>query len=107
MRGRVGFIAAVLAGGALLLPSTAAANHRHALTVGNGSCVILAPQGGEPDVRLPEASFNNTELVPATTDPNLWHPLHVHVHRGEPGQNLDIQVFGSATDDCTSYLNGP
>ena len=104
MKGRLGLIAAVLAGGALLLSSSAAANHRHVVTVGNGSCVILAVQGQEPLVTLPGSSFNNTTEPTTTTNP---HPLHVHVHRGEPGQNLDIQVFESPADDCTAYLNGP
>jgi hypothetical protein len=104
MKGRWGLAAALFVGGALLVPSSAAANHRHVLTVGNGSCVILAPQGQEPFVTLPESSFNNTSEPTTTANP---HPLHVHVHRGAPGEQLDIQVFGSDDDDCTAYLNGP
>jgi hypothetical protein len=100
MKGRWGLVATVLVGGALLLPSTAAATHKHALTTGNGNCVILAPNGGESDLTLPDAAL--------TGDPTIDvfpHPLHINVHWGEAGQHIDIAVLGS--DDCTSYLNGP
>ena len=102
MRGRAACIVSVLVGGALLLPSPAAANHRHVLATGNNSCVVLAPLGQEPFVTLPAASFNNTTEPTTTANP---HPLHVHVHRGTPGSMLDIAVLGSAADDCGSYLN--
>jgi len=102
MRGRAACIVSVLAGGALLLPSAAAANHLHALATGAGSCVVLAPQGQERFVTLPAASFNNTTEPATTANP---HPLHVHLHRGMPGSGLDIAVLGSPADDCGTYLN--
>jgi hypothetical protein len=93
--------------GALAVPSGAAANHHHSLLTGNGDCVVLAKQGGEPFVQLPDASFNNTTEPTTTGNP---HPLHVHVHRGEPGGEVTIAVYGSALDPCAAeenYLNGP
>jgi hypothetical protein len=93
---------------ALPFPAAAAANHRHVLETGNGDCVVLAKQGGEPFVTLPDASFNNTIEPVTTANP---HPLHVHVHRGTPGEHNTIAVFGSAADPCLAagnYLNeGP
>jgi hypothetical protein len=91
--------------GILVLSGGAAANHRHALLTGSGDCVVLSPQGKEPFVELPDASFNNTAEPTSTTNP---HPLHVHVHRGEPGQHTTIAVYGSALDPCAAegnYLN--
>jgi len=94
--------------GVVLLPATAAANHHHSLQTGNGSCAVLSPQGGEPSVTLPEASYQNTELDYGTANP---HPLHVHVHFGVAGDQLTIGVLGAASDPCLSsgdYLNtGP
>ena len=81
----------------VILPAAAAANHRHSLQTGSGSCVVLSPQGGEPSVMLPEASFNNTTEPATTANP---HPLHVHAHRGAPGEQLGIGVFGTASDPC-------
>jgi len=100
-------IAALLAVAALVLPAAAKANHRHVLVLGNGSCAILAVQGNEPYVTLPEASFNNTTEPTTTANP---HPLHVHVHRGQPGEVGMIAVYGSAQDPCAAsgnYVNGP
>lgn len=93
--------------GALAVPSGAAANHHHSLLAGGGDCVVLAKQGREPFVQLPDASFNNTTEPTTTANP---HPLHVHVHRGEPGGQVTIAVYGSALDPCAAeenYLNGP
>jgi hypothetical protein len=92
---------------ALLAPAAAEASHRHVHVVGNGGCVILAKQGNEPFVTLPEASFNNTSEPTTTANP---HPLHVHVHRGQPGAVQTIAVLGSADDPCAGsgdYVNRP
>ena len=100
-------IAGCIAAAALLAASVAQANHRHVHVLGNGSCVILAKQGNEPSVTLPEASFNNTTEPTTTANP---HPLHVHVHRGQPGEAGTIAVYGSAQDPCVAsgnYVNGP
>ena len=101
--GIAGFVAAAV----LLVPSAAQATHRHVLVLGNGSCVILASEGNERFVTLPEASFNNTIEPTTTANP---HPLHVHVHRGQPGEVQTIAVYGSAADPCAAsgnYVNGP
>ena len=98
---------ACLAGAALLVPAAAQGKHRHVLVTGNGDCVILANLGNEPFVTLPEASFNNTTEPTTTANP---HPLHVHVHRGQPGEVQTIAVYGSEMDPCRdtgSYVNGP
>ena len=89
----------------LALATPAFAMHRHVIQVGNGSCVLLAQAGNERFVDLPDASFNNTTEPTTTANP---HPLHVHVHRGQPGQVLTIAVYGSASDPCAAsgdYLN--
>jgi hypothetical protein len=99
-------IALVMALGATaLLPTAAQASHLHVIQVGNGACVIVAENGQERFVTLPEASFQNTIEPTTTANP---HPLHVHVHRGQPGQVLTIAVLGSAADPCAvagNYLN--
>ena len=91
----------------LTLPATALGNHLHSVQTGNGACVVLAAGGGERFVTLPEASFQNTTEPTTTANP---HPLHVHVHRGAPGEPLVIGVYGTATDPCLAsgeYLNVP
>jgi len=92
---------------ALALPAAARADHLHVAVLGNGSCVILAQAGHERDVVLPEASFNNTTEPVTTANP---HPLHVHVHRGQPGSVRTLAVYGSAADPCRTsgaYVNAP
>lgn len=77
----------------------AGAGHTHSLQTGNGSCVLLAADGGEDQVQLPFA-----DVLPA----NRQHPLHVLVHTGEAGSHLSIGVAGAATDPCgtaADYLN--
>jgi hypothetical protein len=93
--------------GVLAFAGQAFANHLHSRQVGNGQCVVLAPAGNERFVTLPASSFNNTTEPTTTANP---HPLHVHVHRGAPGEQGTLAVLGSATDPCAatgSYLNWP
>jgi hypothetical protein len=65
--------------------------------------VLLAQNGGEKDV-----------ILPNTTGPeNRRHPLHVNVHLGEPGAggHIQIGVAGMTSDPCyddgnpIDYLN--
>ena len=76
---------------------TAYADHVHSVETGNGSCVLLAENGGEKYVNLPFA----------TGPENRQHPLHVLVHLGEPGQHIVIGVAGTASDPCLGgdYVN--
>jgi hypothetical protein len=71
---------------------TATASHTHSLQTGNGSCVLLARNGGEKNVTLPHA----------TGPDNRRHPLHVNVHLGEPGAggHIEIGVAGTPSDPC-------
>lgn len=71
---------------------TASATHTHSMKTGNGSCVLLAHNGGEKNVSLPHA----------TGAENRRHPLHVNVHLGEPGAggHIEIGVAGSTSDPC-------
>jgi hypothetical protein len=86
-----------------LFGGTASATHTHSKATGNGSCVLLAQNGGEKDVTLPNA----------TGPENRRHPLHVNVHLGEPGAggHIQIGVAGTASDPCyddgnpIDYLN--
>jgi hypothetical protein len=103
MRRTTALLAALAA--SLGLPATAAGNHLHSVETGSGACVVLAQNGGERLVSLPEASFQNTTEPTTTANP---HPIHVHVHRGAAGDPLDIGVYGTATDPCLAsgdYVN--
>jgi len=98
-------IAAAVTVGAIGLfgAGTASATHTHSKMTGNGSCVLLAQNGGEEDVTLPHA----------TGAENRRHPLHVNVHLGEPGAggHIKIGVARTSTDPCfdgenpIDYLN--
>lgn len=61
----------------LVSVSPAAADHVHFRVLGNGQCVLLAPDGGEQEVQLPHADAFAT---------NRRHPMHVNVHLGRPGE---------------------
>lgn len=97
----------VLAAAALLIVTPPVlASHLHSMEVGDGRCVILAQDGNERWVVLPAQSFQNTAEPPTTANP---HPLHVHVHRGAPGENVAIGVYGTPSDPCYEsgdYVNG-
>lgn len=74
------------------------ASHVHSKEVRPGVCVLLARNGGEKNVDLPGDEFAG----------NVDHALHRHVHRGEPGTNFDIGVYGTPSDPCFDggrYLN--
>ena len=64
--------AALLVAGAV----PAQADHVHFRVLGDGECVLLAPDGGVKYVQLPTA-----DEFPE----NRQHPLHVNVHLGRPG----------------------
>ena len=96
------FLAVPLAVGTVLLGATpAAADHTHFRVVGNGECVLLAPDGGEKYVQLPHAD----EFAP-----NRQHPLHVNVHLGRPGEVGSIYVAygadGALTADAVRLCGG-
>jgi hypothetical protein len=99
MRGEVSMLRrllliVLLAVGALLAGAApAAADHTHFRVVGNGSCVLIAPDGGEKYVQLPHAD----EFAP-----NRQHPLHVNVHLGQPGEVGDIYVAYGADGVLTA-----
>jgi len=71
----------------------AAADHTHFRVVGNGECVLLAPDGGEKYVQLPHAD---------AYAPNRQHPLHVNVHLGQPGEVGDVYVAYGADGILTA-----
>jgi hypothetical protein len=93
---------APLAAAAVLIPAMpAAADHTHFRVVGNGECVLLAPDGGEKYVQLPHA-----EEYAA----HRQHPLHVNVHLGRPGEVGQIYVAygadGALTADAQRLCGG-
>jgi hypothetical protein len=90
--------AAVVVGVLTVGGGTAYADHVHSVETGNGSCVLLAENGGEKYVQLPFATG---------FPENRQHPLHVLVHLGEAGQHITIGVAGTATDPCLGgdYVN--
>ena len=103
MRRATAWLVAVSA--SLALPASAVGNHLHSVQTGNGACVVLAQNGGERVVTLPEESFQNTSYVAGMPNP---HPIHVHVHLGAAGGPLEIGVYGTATDPCFAsgeYVN--
>ena len=92
--------------GIVIAGTRAAADHVHFRVVGNGQCVLLAPDGGEQYVELPHA-----EEFPA----NRRHPLHVNVHLGQPGEVGQVYVAYTADGVLTAdalrlcggvFLNG-
>ena len=90
--------AAVSAAALVCLAAPASASHVHSMRVGSGACVLLARDGGEKWVILPFAEGPE----------NRRHPLHVLVHLGEPGQHVEIGVYGTSSDPCIEtgeYLN--
>jgi hypothetical protein len=90
---RLLLIALLAVGGLLGGAAPAAADHTHFQMVGNGQCVLLAPDGGEKYVQLPHA-----DQFPA----NRQHPLHVNVHLGQPGQVGAIYVAYGADGVLTA-----
>ncbi len=78
----------VVTAASLAAAAPAHADHIHFRVVGNGQCVLLAPDGGEKDVVLPHA-----DAYPE----NRRHPLHVNVHLGRPGEVQTVMV---------AYANG-
>ena len=87
----------------------AQADHTHAKVVGNDQCVILAPDGGEKYVVLPDAVFASNPNVDAPVgNPVRSHPLHVLVHLGVPGEHQAIYVLGSPDGNAAcaaGYVN--
>jgi hypothetical protein len=77
----------------LLVASPAAADHTHFRVVGDGECVLVAPDGGEKYVQLPNADEYAA---------NRQHPLHVNVHLGQPGQVGQIYVAYGADGVLTA-----
>jgi hypothetical protein len=99
---RRALLIAPLAAAAILLPATpAAADHTHFRVVGDGECVLVAPDGGEKYVQLPNAD----EFAA-----NRQHPLHVNVHLGQPGTVGQIYVAygadGVLTPDAQRLCGG-
>ena len=97
--------------------SVARADHTHVLILPNGNCAILAAEGNEKYLILPDVLFTNNPNVDADDAAggldglplNRRHPLHVLVHLGVPGADGDIVVMGSAQDPCAAtgnYVNG-
>lgn len=83
---------------ALAMAGSVAASHSHVRELGNGKCVILAPDAGEESVQLPFADGFAA---------NRRHPLHVLVHLGTAGHGK-VWIQGSAGDlaNCTlGYVN--
>jgi hypothetical protein len=79
----------------------AQADHVHFRVLGDGECVLTAPDGGEKYVHLPTA----TEFPE-----NRQHPLHVNVHLGQPGEVGEIYVAygadGVLTADARELCGG-
>jgi hypothetical protein len=103
------FLAAGLLATALILTlaATALASHLHVRVLGNGECVILAEDGGERWVTLPESIFaSNPNVVDMVYAADRQHPLHVLVHIAEAGNGM-VYVLGSAGDlaNCAGYVN--
>lgn len=92
--------------GLLVAATPAHADHTHFRVLGSGACVLLAPDGGEKYVELP-----NADDFPL----NRQHPLHVKVHLGQPGEVGQVFVAYTANGVLTaealqlcggSFVNG-
>jgi hypothetical protein len=77
----------------LVVANVANADHTHVLSLPNGNCAILAAEGTEKYLILPEVLFSNNPNVDADDAAgglenlplNRRYPLHVLVHLGVPG----------------------
>ena len=76
----------------LVAAPAAHADHTHFRVLGSGTCVLLAPDGGEKFVQLPEAG---------SCPSNRQHPLHVNVHLGRPGHVGQVFVAYAANGVLT------
>ena len=97
---RTSAIAALGLGLLALGTQPAHADHVHFRVLGNGQCVLLAPDGGEQDVTLPHAD---------AFAENRRHPLHVNVHLGQPGEVGTVMVAyanGALTADGQTHWGG-
>jgi len=74
----------------------ALASHTHVMSLGNGECVLLAPDAGEESVVLPLSVFQNNPNVDIAATASRMHPLHVLVHLGQAGDHLQLAVAGTA-----------
>jgi hypothetical protein len=87
--------------GLLVGASPAIADHTHFRVLGNGQCVLIAPDGGEKYVELP-----NADEYPEYRR----HPLHVNVHLGQPGEVGQVYVAytadGALTADAVRLCGG-
>jgi hypothetical protein len=92
MRGRLIWAGPFAVAVVLASAIPAAADHTHFRIVGNGECVLLAPDGGEKDVQLPHADDFAA---------NRQHPLHVNVHLGQPGEVGQVYVAYGADEVLT------
>ncbi|HSK25704.1 MAG TPA: hypothetical protein VK894_02190 [Jiangellales bacterium] len=92
---RTALVAAVpiAAAGLLALAPAAHADHVHFRVTGSGQCVLLAPDGNEKYVQLP-----NADGFPE----NRRHPLHTQVHLGRPGEVGQVYVAYTADGTLTS-----
>jgi len=94
---RVGLLVACLF---VLTAAPVLATHTHVLLTGNGKCVILAENGQENEVDLPEGVFINNPNVDVISAAGRNHPLHVLVHTGVPGDHNALAVYGSAAGNA-------
>ena len=114
-RMRKGLVLGAAALGAVVLSAgPAAATHTHVLVLADGSCVVLAEKGAESEIDLSTGGVYdhnpNVDILP-TADRN--HPLHVLVHKGAAGDQIELQVMGDTNpaggfDPCAatgSYIN--
>jgi len=92
---RLAAVAVIAAGLLAVAAAPALAAHTHVMQVGNGECVIMAANGHEHDVVLPLAVWSNPNVDVGSTDPTRMHPLHVLVHKGEPGNHNAMEVYGT------------
>jgi hypothetical protein len=80
----------------MLAPVPAQAAHTHVMKLASGECVVLAEGAGEASVELPAAVFDSNPNVDVGQIEGREHPLHVLVHLGTAGDNVEIYVMGSA-----------
>lgn len=86
----------------------ASAEHTHVKVAGSAGCVIVAGGSGEAGVDLPSAVFAGNPNVDIAETDGRTHPLHVLVHQGRPGENMELYVLGSPAEAAAcsgNYIN--